>query len=343
MNLIEQILAGVLLDNEIVALKFAAGQEREAAKRLAALKEIAVLALANVSPASQERAISEFSAGVTQVFRDLTEAQTRELAEFAALTQTATVSVLNGALAVDLFVRPNRISPQVEAVILDGAPTSEWWARQADNTRRAFAREIKIGFVSGETTDAITRRIIGTRETPGILDISIRQARALVHSSVMTVANASTQEVLAANDDIVKGYYWVSTLDSRTCAVCGSRDQKKYSLQHRPVGHNLSWGSGPGAIHVNCRCTTTPWLKSMRELGLDIDDFQPSTRASAEGPVDGNLTFESWVESRPPQQQEAYFGKGRYDLYKAGKITLRDLTTMTGRERTLDELRRRYE
>ncbi|RQW16305.1 hypothetical protein EHS17_15865, partial [Rhodobacteraceae bacterium CH30] len=166
-----------------------------------------------------------------------------------------------------------------------GAPTAEWWRRQSDAARRAFAQEVRTGFVSGETTDEIARRVVGMRGQPGVIDVSLRQARSLAHSSVMTVANASVQEAIAANDDVVNGYYWVSTLDSRTCPVCAARDGKKYSMEHRPVGHKLPWGSGPGAIHINCRCATTPWLKTYRELGLDIDEFEPTTRASADGPV----------------------------------------------------------
>ncbi|OZB29779.1 MAG: hypothetical protein B7X51_11165 [Pseudomonas sp. 34-62-33] len=126
------------------------------------------------------------------------------------------------------------------------------------------------------------------------------------------------------------------------CPVCGARDGLKYGLDHRPVGHKLPWGSGPGAIHINCRCATTPWLKTYRELGLDIDEFEPTTRASADGPVSAGLTFEKWIESKPAAVQREWFGPGRYELYRDGKITLRDLTNMRGRELTLSQLRERY-
>jgi SPP1 gp7 family putative phage head morphogenesis protein len=345
MNRIEQIIAAGLLDNEIVALRFAAAQEGEVSAKVETLRRIARklgIELKLDTPAEQAKAIREFGAEASAVFDAIATQQAQDLAEFMALTSEATVAVVNGGLAVDLFKRPNRLSARVESLLIDGAPSRDWWKRQADAVQRAFAREVRTGFVSGETTEAIARRIVGMRGQPGILDVTLRQARTLAHSSVMTVANASVQEVIAANDDLVKGYYWVSTLDSRTCPVCGARDGLKYGLDHRPVGHKLPWGSGPGAVHMNCRCATTAWLKTYRELGLDIDEFEPTTRASADGPVSAGLTFEKWIEAKPQAVQREWFGPGRYELYRDGKITLRDLTNMRGRELTLSQLRERY-
>lgn len=346
MNRIEQIIASGILDNEIVALRFAAAQEREVSNKVETLRRIAQKIASESrldTRAGQTGAIRDFGAEAKAVFDAIAAQQAVELAEFMTLTSEATVAVVNGGLAVDLFKQPNRLSTRVESLIIDGAPSSEWWGRQSDGLRRAFAQQIRTGFVSGETTDEIARRIVGMRGQPGIIDVSLRQARSLAHSSVMTVANASVQEVMAANDDLVKGYYWLSTLDSRTCRkFCAPRDGLKYGLDHRPVGHKLPWGSGPGAIHINCRCATTPWLKTYRDLGLDIDEFEPTTRASADGPVSAGLTFEKWIEAKPQAVQREWFGPGRYELYRDGKITLRDLTNMRGRELTLSQLRERY-
>ncbi|OZB29777.1 MAG: hypothetical protein B7X51_11155 [Pseudomonas sp. 34-62-33] len=225
MNRIEQIIASGLLDNEIVALRFAASQERKAAIKVEVLRRIArkIAAQARLdTKAGQDQAIRDFSAEAKEVFDAIASEQANELQEFAELTSKAAVATVNSGLAVELFKQPPRLSVRVESLLIDGAPTAEWWRRQSDAARRAFAQEVRTGFVSGETTDEIARRIVGMRGQPGIVDVSLRQARSLAHSSVMTVANASVQEAIAANDDLVKGYYWVSTLDSRTCFPAGT-------------------------------------------------------------------------------------------------------------------------
>lgn len=340
MNAIEQKLAEALLANEITALRFAAGQERQVEAAIADLKATArrILAQERISNTT----IETLGQAVQRAFDSLSSSQMAALQEFLSLASGATITVLNGELGIDLFKRPNRLPQRADQIILDGSPVRIWWAKQADNTREAFAREIRTGFASGETTDEIARRVIGKRGEPAILDVSLRQARSLAHTSVMAVANEAVEEVFQANDDVVKGVTWLSTLDSRTCTFCAPRDQKNYTLDHRPSGHDLPWGSGPGSAHMNCRCTRTPWLRSWKDLGLDIEEFEPSTRASANGPVSGNLTFESWIDSRPASVQREWFGPGRYELYRDGKITLRDLTDMRGRELTLEQLRQKF-
>lgn len=345
MNKIEQRLAEALLGNEIVALRFAAAQERKSEVAHAEMRRLArqVLAESKMETKSgHEQAIRALRQVVREGYESLSEQQLADLREFFALTAEATVVVANGSMAVDLFKRPNRLPANVDSIIIDGTPAGEWWSRQADSVQRAFAREIRAGFVSGQTTDEIARRIVGRRGEPGILDVSLRQARSLAHTSVMAVANEAVEEVFQANSDLMNGEIWLSTLDSRTCSYCGPRDQLRYTLDHRPYGHSLPWDSGPGSAHINCRCTRTAWLKSWRELGLDIDDFEPTTRASADGPVSAGLTFEKWIEAKPAIVQREWFGPGRYEMYREGKITLRDLTDMRGRELTLSQLRERY-
>ena len=85
-----------------------------------------------------------------------------------------------------------------------------------------------------------------------------------------------------------------------------------------------------------------PIFKSWRELGLDIDETDTATRASMYGYLSQDTTFEKWFETKSPKFQEQYLGRGRYQLYKDGKITFNDLVDGKGNELTLKELRDKF-
>jgi hypothetical protein len=55
------------------------------------------------------------------------------------------------------------------------------------------------------------------------------------------------------------------------------------------------------------------------------------------------MTFDDWLARQPDSEVVAFFGKGRAELYKAGKITINDLTNKSGKTLTLDQLRAKYD
>ncbi len=82
--------------------------------------------------------------------------------------------------------------------------------------------------------------------------------------------------------------------------------------------------------------------KTFREIGLDIPEPEDAgQRASSQGPVSGKITFQEFLSRQPASFVESVLGKTRADLFRAGKITVRDLVSGTGRELSLDELRTR--
>lgn len=110
------------------------------------------------------------------------------------------------------------------------------------------------------------------------------------------------------------------------------------------TGHVYNLQSSSGAylasniITHNCRCTLTPLLKSWEELGMDLPEFDPSTRASMDGQVSDTLDFKEWFDSKGAAFQAKWLGPGRYELWQKGKITFRDLVDQNGRELTLKQL-----
>ena len=98
------------------------------------------------------------------------------------------------------------------------------WLDGLEESRAAKVRDaIRIGYVEGETNQQIITRIRGTKAlnyADGLLDISRRDAEAIVRTSVAHTANYSRQHFMEANTDIIKGVKWIATLDARTTPTC---------------------------------------------------------------------------------------------------------------------------
>jgi hypothetical protein len=98
------------------------------------------------------------------------------------------------------------------------------------------------------------------------------------------------------------------------------------------------WYCANGIVTHNCRSYWSYPVKSFKELGLNIEDFKPSTRASMDGQIPAATTFEQFLSGKSEEWQTKYLGKGRAQLWRDGKITLSDMVSGTGRELTLDQL-----
>ncbi|ANT42298.1 head morphogenesis protein [Salmonella phage BPS11T2] len=91
---------------------------------------------------------------------------------------------------------------------------------------------VKSGFVQGMTTRQIVKNVVGPG---GLADISERNAATVIRTALAHVSNEARQQVYVQNDDIITKYEWVSTLDSRTSAVCRSRDSMQYEIDKGPL------------------------------------------------------------------------------------------------------------
>lgn len=194
---------------------------------------------------------------------------------------------------------------------------------------------IRMGFVEGETISQMVRRLRGTRTNgyaDGLLEIDRRGAEALVRTAVNHTANYARQAVFEANSDVVQEWQFLSTLDGRTTITCASLSGKTFPI-----------GSGPQPPrHWNCRSTAVPVLTSAWEaLGLSKSDIEPSTQASMDGQVAGDITYGKWLKSKPAAFQDEVLGAERGKLFRSGGLTVDRFTDSKGKVYTLDELRKR--
>ena len=242
-----------------------------------------------------------------------------------------------------------------------------------------FSQVVRNGLLTGETTPSIAKRLIGRLQFGDYGPLSVKQlaaaggeltavannqVMALVRTSINQVANAASQQVYEANQDITKKYRYIATLDTRTSARCRALD-----------GREFEYGKGPmPPQHFNCRSTTVPII--------DSDILPPSTtatRASAGGQVPVNTSYGEWLAKKQEgetasshllrkaevfgfegkkQKDESIkdfvernknqpaFVKARYFDRLAEKTNARDamakLVRDDGSELSLDDLRKRY-
>jgi SPP1 gp7 family putative phage head morphogenesis protein len=216
----------------------------------------------------------------------------------------------------------------------------------AESQAERFGQVVRNGLLTGETTPQIAKRLVGTLQfgenrtvkqaiAAGgeLTTIPDNQVMALVRTSINQVANAASQQVYEANQDITKKYRYVATLDTRTSAICAALD-----------GREFEYGKGPmPPQHFNCRSTTVPII--------DPDILPPSTtatRASQDGQVPINTSYGEWLAKQPKSVQAEALGASKVPYFnrlaeKYGpKNAVAKLVRDDGSELTLDQLRSRY-
>ncbi|HAI38149.1 MAG TPA: hypothetical protein DCM40_08510, partial [Maribacter sp.] len=86
---------------------------------------------------------------------------------------------------------------------------------------------------------------------------------------VHAVSNKARQITIDRNIDIIKGFQWLSTLDTRTSDICKSYSGLTWDSNKNPIGHKKNYRTPPA--HYNCRSVIVPMLKSFSELaGKDL-------------------------------------------------------------------------
>ena len=218
----------------------------------------------------------------------------------------------------------------------------------AESQAERFSSSVRQALLTGETTQELSRRLRGTlefgEEAKTIKQLALsggeatkmagHQVTSIVRTSINQVANAASQQVYEANQDITKKYRYVATLDSRTSPICRALD-----------GREFEYGKGPTPpLHFSCRSTTVPVIDYE---GLGFEPPRPGKRAAKGGMVDSDTNYGQWLlDQGAAQQQEVLGSKAPYFRLLARKYGARDamakLVRDDGSEVTLKQLRKRY-
>lgn len=198
---------------------------------------------------------------------------------------------------------------------------------------------IRQGFFEGKTTAQIITDIRGTKANKfkdGALNITDVSAKRITRTAVQHFSNVARQETWQANDDIITGYEWLSTLDSRTSGTCKALDGRIFDIGNGPL---------PPA-HPNCRSTTTPILDDdiVQEDGegnkrlVDAN----SSRESSEGETDANETYNSFLKKQPRSFQDEALGPTKAKLFRDGGLSVTKFVDRKFAPLTLEQLRAKH-
>lgn len=367
----DEQLADALIGRQIDIFRFTAGERRAVLRMLERLEDELVELLvysgrkltdtSRADKAALLRQAQELIAAYYAAHADEFAADLSGLGEFESRAVAANLAAAFAGQVAPKLPPEGFFRALIKDTLIQGAPSAQWWQRQGGDLAFRFGNEVRQGIAAAESNAQIIQRIRGRSVgykvidgkrvhafAGGLMDTARHNVAALVQTSVQTVANASRMATFEANDDLIKGYRQLSTLDSHTTVICVGYAGREWDKKKEPVGHDLPFVSPKGAAtgtprHWNCRSLISLITKSFRDLGLDIPDFKPATRAASGGPVAAGTTFEQFLDRKGPKFADDLLGPGRAQLYRDGKVTLGQLLDQSGRPLSLAELRRRYE
>lgn len=193
---------------------------------------------------------------------------------------------------------------------------TEWAKTQISNNVRA-------GFLQGKPTIDIIRDVrqsLGGRSAQAISSV--------VKSAVNHYAATAREVMVKANDDILEGRQWLSTLDTHTSPMCQLRDRLKYPMKVKTAtlgqrdGKDVpgsQYGAGPGKLHFCCRSTETWIVKGMSKWPKGKRPALKQTEAGLfSEQVSAQTDFFSWVQRQPRYVLEQLYGVQRADQILKG-------------------------
>jgi SPP1 gp7 family putative phage head morphogenesis protein len=340
MSVSDQLL-DLLTVRQLLLERIIAGQNVEMNKQLDAIAEEIIKALKGKELTEYQgkrldKAVSELVSMV--------KINAPDLAGIAA-SEASFVNNMFASVGIDTVIPSASIVTEIaKSAVMQGGTMGEWFGQLNETTRFNLSRTIKNGVSLGLTNAQIAKSLMGKGDKGSEpIAKARRDAMAITRTATQTVANDVRMASYMENADIIKAVQWVSTLDSRTSDICIARAGKTWTFpEFKPIGHNIPWNNGPPA-HWACRSTSVPVTRSMAEItGKAADQIAPRTRASMDGQVAQDLTFDQFLKNKPPEFADEMLGKGRAKLWRSGKITLSQLLDQRGNSLTLTQLERKY-
>lgn len=166
-----------------------------------------------------------------------------------------------------------------------GSPISALFSALPKQAQTAARRTLLAGLAEGLNPRQIARSL------RRVTEYSAYRAATIARTETLRAYRTAAQETYRANSDVVHSWMWLASLSVRTCAACLALHGKKFPLK-------AEFGT-----HPNCRCTQIP---------VTEEDYAIPTG-------------EAWFGQQPADTQQKVLGKGKYEAYRNGKITLADL------------------
>lgn len=319
--------------HQIFVLRYAKGREREAELFIARQLEEVIYRLerGNLTAFGRSRA----QAQATDLYRYLLASNKEyadqykaDLVKFGEYEAGFNRNMMQKHLKVDLSLpSPMQIQQAAFASLMGLEPSKGYTlGGMLDDFGPAHAQlvmdQIRASIVLGDTTDELIREI------RSFAPLQSRKAATLARTAVNHVSVQARKETLKENDDVLLGYEWVATLDSRTSLICMSRDgviYKDYDNDPKPPAH------------FNCRSTITPKVNPKYDLGADIVGTRAAKGSGGAGQVSAGLNYDQWLRKQSESFQNKVLGKSRAKLFRKG-MTVDKFVDDRGNTYTLRQL-----
>jgi len=319
------------------------------------------------TPAQQNRAVSaataEYVRGWNAQLVPQLEANGARAASIEAGFQAGALETFTGSTTVRI---PDELGllQRASATPFQGKVMSDWAMGVAGSTIRAAQSALNVAFAEGLSPGDTEKALAG------VMQRNVRDVRAVARTYMQQYASQARDSVLQANNDLIKGIMWVSTLDNRTTGICMLRDGEVYDMETKEnIDGGPSWLDGPGNSHWNCRSVGTPQLVGVEETGYRPavdpgEDYERgdnttrsgrvrkpnkaareadiySVRGGAKRGVPVNTNYETWLKAqgnKSPAFVEDILGVERAKLFNEGTPLSKLIDNNTGTPITLDQL-----
>lgn len=275
-----------------------------------------------------------------QAYAALYDGMTEELRAYVDYEGQFQYDLYKATVPVDfsiVSIVPAQVYAAAVSQPMQGRLLKDWAAGLGQNRLQRIKDTIAVGYTQGKTTADIIREIRGTKAlnyADGLLDTSRRAVEPVVRTALSHTAQITRTTFFKKNGGILGDEVWISTLDGKTSEECRARDHLHYTpVDHKPVGHSVPYGAGPGRLHWQCRSTSIAMLKGQKQLY--------GQRSAAGGPVDANLTYSDWLAQQSDDFQDEILGKAKGKAYRAGGYDTSSFTNDRGRTLTLKQMAER--
>ena len=312
-------ISNAIIRHQIFTQRFGSGLGKKSVSALVRFQKAAAerLKSENITEFQRERLLTiskDLEVQFRQVMGESASQSMQELREFAQYEAEFTKGVMDSGIAGSTTLpSPEQISAALDfsqMKVADGRYLSvnQMFSSFNEKSAASIRQEIMDGFVLGETNQQIANRLSVKN------DLLKSQSMTLARTATNNASNIARAKVMEENQDILDGYKFLATLDSRTTLLCGSNDGKIFSL------------SDPQAprppLHFNCRSVMVPQVSAEFDLGADIEGSRPSVGPGGVASVSGDTNYESWLRSQPANFQDEVLGKERGELFRTKNIKL---------------------